>query len=142
MESELDMTDTDVAEPNKDTFERAHEFSEKYANNVQFESNVWDLRILFGLLDQSGTPTTVQQHTAINVPWQQAKLMTYFLYANVLLHESVNGRIKIADSVMPPPIGEFFDKWQEDAKLKLAIEYLEQMRTKFLGAADGNTAKD
>ena len=98
------MTNKDVAEPNKDTliFERTREFSEKYANNVRFESSVWDLRLLFGLLDQSGTPTTVQQHTTINVPWQHAKLMTYFLYVNVLLYESVHGRIKIADSVMPP----------------------------------------
>lgn len=122
-------------------FQRANDFVEKYANNVRFESSVWDLKLLFGLLDQSGTSATAHQHTAVTVPWPQAKLMLYFLYVNVLFHEMTHGRIRIPDTVMPEPIGQFFEGWQEDPKLKPVVEYLEQMRTRFLGASDGDATK-
>ena len=138
------MSERDTVEDSKDKplFERPPDFAEKYANNVRFESSVWDLKILFGLLDQSGESAVTKQHTAVNVPWMQAKLMIYFLYVNVLFHEMTHGRIRVPDSIMPEPIGDFFDRWEEDPQLKPVIEYLQQMRTRFLGASDGKTAEN
>ena len=89
---------------------RATDFEEKYANNVTFETCVWDLRIFFGTLDQ-GTPdqetygNAVKFHTAISVPWPQAKLMAYSACLNVLWHEMTEGKIRVP--VSPPPVDAF-----------------------------------
>jgi hypothetical protein len=86
---------------------RAADFEQKYANNVTFETSDWDLRVVFGTLDQ-GAPDqktyghAVKFHTAISVPWRQAKLMAYSACVNVLLHEMTEGKIQIPFS--PPPV--------------------------------------
>jgi hypothetical protein len=40
-------------------FVKSEDFREVYANQVSFEPSTWDLKINFGLLDQSTTPHTV-----------------------------------------------------------------------------------
>jgi len=82
-------------------FRRPDDFASLYANNVQFETSVWDLKLLFGQLDQSETPNFVEQHTAVTLPWVQAKLCAYFLTLNVLINQALNGKIEIPNSVMP-----------------------------------------
>src|SRR5438105_9051678 len=82
---------------------RDEDFTSLYANNVHFEASVWDLKLLFGLLDQSKGQgnATIEQHTTVNVPWAQAKIMAYFLVVNVVLHESENGSMRIPTRVIP-----------------------------------------
>jgi hypothetical protein len=107
-------------------FQRTDGFVEKYANNIRFESSVWDIRILFGLLNQSLTPATVDQHTAMNVPWAQAKLMAYFLQVNVIFHEIANGTINIPDAIMPESVSdELLETFKDDPA---AIERLQRLR--------------
>lgn len=91
-------------------FERDEDFAALYANNIRFETSVWDLKIIFGLLDQSTAKTVVRQHTAINIPWAQVKLMAYFLQMNVAVHEAENGRISMPPSIIPPRPDSFADK--------------------------------
>ena len=81
---------------------RSEEFASLYANNVQFENSVWDLKIILGELDQSRTPTTVEQHTAVILPWQQAKLTAYYLVVNTMIYEATNGRMAFPAGIIPP----------------------------------------
>ena len=61
--------------------EKDEDLLEVYANNVFFESSVWDIKMLFGTLDQSkDQQISIHQHTAISIPWLQAKVMAYFLH--------------------------------------------------------------
>ena len=85
-------------------FERDEDFASLYANNVQFETSVWDLKIIFGQLDQSRPSGRVDQHTAITLPWLQAKIMAFYLSANVALYEADNGKIQIPLSLQPQPL--------------------------------------
>jgi hypothetical protein len=88
---------------------RATDFEEKYANNVRFESSGWDLKLIFGTLDQ-GTPDAkaypacVRFHTAVAVPWRQAKLLAYSACMNVLWHQKGEGKITLDKVAVPPPV--------------------------------------
>lgn len=92
------------------------EYIERYANNCQGESSVWDLRLRFGTLDQSTHQSpTVRWHTAINMPWAQAKLLVYLLQMHIAFHEAQTGQIKIAANVMPPPVDAVLAALPDDA---------------------------
>jgi hypothetical protein len=82
-------------------FNRDEEFTTLYANNVQFEPSVWDLKTIFGLLDQSKGPGVIEQHTAIAMSWPEAKLAAYFLLLNILAHEAKVGPIQLPPYVVP-----------------------------------------
>src|SRR5580698_4093433 len=85
------------------SFWRNENYEALYANNVQFESTEWDLKMIFGELDMGRKDGAgVEQHTAITVPWAQAKLLIYYLQLNVGIYEKIFGKIKIPDSVLPP----------------------------------------
>lgn len=85
---------------------RTPDFEEKYANNVVFESSGWDLKVVFGTLDQ-GTPdqqtygSTIGCHTSIIIPWRQAKLFAYAACMNVLWHEKTEGKINVISPTPP-----------------------------------------
>jgi hypothetical protein len=97
--AEQSLPQTGVPLPN---FKHIEDFADLSANNTQYESSVWDLKMIFGLLDQSETPPLIQQHTSVSISWPQAKVSAYFLMANVLLGESVNGPIYVPSSILPP----------------------------------------
>jgi hypothetical protein len=84
------------------------DFASLYANNVVYEASVWDLKLIFGQLDQKllepaeGKTVTVDYHTAITLPWEAIKLMIYYLRANLATHEIESGPIKLPDRVLPP----------------------------------------
>ena len=83
-------------------FKHAEEFVSLYANNVQIEQSVWDLKLVFGQLDQSQPSVFVEQHTAMTIPWIQAKLLSYFIDLHLEAYESVNGKIRVPTEVLPP----------------------------------------
>lgn len=78
------------------------DFAALYANNVQAESSAWDLKVIFGILDQSSQPPKVVQHTSINLPWTQIKILLYFMRVNLAIQEAQNGKVVIPPSIMPP----------------------------------------
>jgi hypothetical protein len=54
-----------------------------YANNVMYEASVWDLKLIFGQLDQKVAEkqqgqATVDYHSAITLPWSTVKTMGLF----------------------------------------------------------------
>jgi hypothetical protein len=91
-----------VANPNTPVFKRDEDFAALYANSVVSEHSVWDLKVIFGILDQSVTPMQVVQHTSINLPWVQVKLLSYYLNIAIAIQESFNGKIVVPAVVMPP----------------------------------------
>jgi hypothetical protein len=79
-------------------------FESVYANNTQIETSFWDLKILFGQLEQHTGKTAIDLHTAVTLPWPQAKLLGYYLRLHTAWHESQNGRIGLLPSLIPPII--------------------------------------
>jgi hypothetical protein len=78
------------------------DFDSVYANNTVLEISAFDLKILFGQLDQSGTKSVVDWHTAVTLPWAQAKILSYFLQAQIAWYEKIFVPIAIPTSVIPP----------------------------------------
>ena len=79
------------------------EFVESYANHVFMEPSFWDLKLIFGQLDQSVEPLIVHQHTAITVPWAQVKIMIHFLRVQLYAFEAAHGKVALSQAVLPPP---------------------------------------
>jgi hypothetical protein len=83
-------------------FKRDEDFTALYANNVVSEHSVWDLKVIFGILDQSISPPQVVQHTSINLPWTQVKLLSYWINVAIAIQEFYNGKINVPAFIMPP----------------------------------------
>lgn len=81
-------------------FSRDPDFQQAYANNVSFESSLWDLRMVFGQNDPGIGPNAVVQHTAISIPWPQVKLMKYFLDSNIKTYEIQHGKIDLQPNLV------------------------------------------
>src|SRR5271156_347432 len=77
------------------------EITSEYANNTYFVRNIWDLKILFGELGIVGQG--VDWHTAVTLPWAQAKLMSFYLQVNIAVHEATHGKVKVPTGMLPPP---------------------------------------
>jgi hypothetical protein len=86
------------------SMKQTDDFSSAYGNYVFLENSFWDLKLIFGQLDQSVTPPTTEMHTAITIPWTQAKILSYLIKAHVTGYEISNGKIRIPLSVLPPEI--------------------------------------
>jgi len=114
------------------TQETEHEeMTVDYANNVRFEPSVWDLKLTFGELS-AGT-NTVEWHTSITIPWMQAKLMIYYLQANVSAYEMNSGKIHIPDGVIPPEWPPIVPPEQSnEPKAQETLEMLTKLRKQFL----------
>lgn len=111
------------------TYTKADDFRSEYANNSFFQFSNWDLKIIFGELDQSKGPNDVIQKVAITLPWPQAKVLHYYLTLNLMTQENLNQRIVIPAGIISafpdePPQGtdpktfrkakEFYDKFIEE----------------------------
>jgi hypothetical protein len=107
---------------------RTNDFVDRYANNVSLESSVWDLKILFGTLDQTTSPDSVRHHTAMHITWAQAKLMMFFLQATIMFHEAASGKIKIPEGAMPPAVDPAAPIWSFPDS-KDMIDKLEKLRS-------------
>ncbi len=97
------MAGKDAEQPSIE-YQRTEDFTEAYANNVFLEQSAWDLKLVFGQLDQTGGRITVQQHTAVTLPWAQAKIFSYWLRGFVTVYEMTNGKIPILPSTIPPEL--------------------------------------
>jgi hypothetical protein len=93
--------------------EMEEDFASLYANNVIYEASVWDLKLIFGQLDQRLTEgqgqTMVDYHTAITVPWSTVKSMVYYLRVNLAGHEAEAGPVKLPVRVQPARPNELGD---------------------------------
>jgi hypothetical protein len=83
-------------------FRPTEDFAAVYANNVNFETTAFDLKILFGELNQSFEPLTVDQHTSVTMSWMEAKLLKHFLDIQLAVFEMTSGKIAIPEAILPP----------------------------------------
>ena len=116
-------------------FEFAEEVYEAYANNVLYEASSWDLKLIFGQLDQHEGKSKVVQHSAITVPWPLVKIMVFWLRGQIEAHELMNGKIHIPPPVIPippPPLTEEFKKSEPNAEAVYAI--FNRLRDEFIAS--------
>jgi hypothetical protein len=114
-------------------FELADEVYEAYANNIYYESSSWDLKLIFGQLDQSEGKVRVVQHSAITVPWAQAKLMVYWLKGQLEAHELVNGKVHIPPPVIPPPLPPLTEEIKKsDPNAEAVYAIFNRLRDEFI----------
>ncbi len=109
-------------------------FSEDYANNVFFQLTWWDLKVLFGEFNQVRKPPAVEYHTAITIPWSQAKIMSYFLQVQIAYYEATNGPIKIPSGAIPDAM-QLSEEWAADPKLKAVYELAKELHEKLAESA-------
>ena len=106
------------------------EVAAEYANNTMFEPTIWDLKLIFG--EYSQRSESVEYHTSITLPWAQAKLMLYYLQANIAAHEVANGKIKIPGAVIPPEWPPPTPEQAKDPKSHEVFETLQRLREQFM----------
>jgi hypothetical protein len=82
-------------------FRRKEDFKSIYANHAFFETSVWDLKIIFGQLNQHEKKQVIEQDVSVTIPWLQAKLMSIYLQINIVSHEALNGKINIPEDLLP-----------------------------------------
>jgi hypothetical protein len=79
------------------------DFVSRYATNVQFDLNIWGMRMIFGeFLTEQGHPV-VDQHTSMSLPWLQVKLLIAYMELNLIGYEMENGPIKVPSRFLPTP---------------------------------------
>jgi hypothetical protein len=78
---------------------RTEDFENLFANNVRFESTLWDLKLVFGQVDLEAKQ--IAQHTAVNIPWPQVKIVAYFTLLNLVVQQALNGNVFIPGNVVP-----------------------------------------
>ena len=129
----MEETTPSEAIPAKPQFlRRGEDYESLYANNVQYQPSEWDLRITFGELDQDNHGAFIEQHTAISIPWLQAKITLYFLALQVGVFELAHGKILVPPAVIPPeptpPTGDL----QDNPLANQIYEYVKKMRQQFV----------
>ena len=112
-------------------FKRTEEFESLYANNTQFESTLWDLKLTFGQVDLA--QSAIEQHTSMALPWPHAKLAAYYMLVNVTIHQANNGLIFIPPSVIPKR-PDPSDPTIEGPNGKKLVEYLGWIHDQFFGS--------
>jgi hypothetical protein len=116
-------------------YEIADDFTEAYANNVYFETSAWDMKLIFGQLDQSGGKVRTVQHTAITLPWAQLKLLAYWIKGHVEAYEMINGKIYIPPSVIPPEVPAPTQEGKDaDPNVQAVYSLFSRIRNEFLAS--------
>jgi hypothetical protein len=122
--------DTDKPQPSSGIeYRRADDFSAQYANNVFYETSLWDMKLIFGQLDQTLGPNVVVQHGSITMPWPQVKMMLYFLRANLAAHEARNGRVGLQPtliSLVPDKVPKELASNPKEVKTHAALLKIQQ----------------
>lgn len=115
------------------TIRRVEDFASLYANNIRYETSAWDLKLIFGQLDQGDGPdkSFIEQHTAMSMAWPTARIMAYFLTANCAMQEFQNGAIQIPASVLPPRPDFSAEAWSSADKAM--VDYLGWVHDQFFG---------
>jgi hypothetical protein len=114
-------------------FRRDEDFIARYANNVQIESSGWDLKLVFGLLDQRDTANPmVEQHTSINLTWPEVKIGIYVLSLHLALHEMENGKVQIPARGLPLEIPEVIPPEFDNPQGREAFAIMRKMRKEFI----------
>jgi len=112
------------------------DFSAVYANNVRLEWSAWDLKLFFGQLEQHTAKAEINWHTAVTIPWMQAKILEYYLRANIAFYEKTNGPLNVLPNLRPPqPERPSEDQVKADPKSIELWEMYKKLYTEVFGGA-------
>jgi hypothetical protein len=115
--------------------QRDDDFVARYANNVQFESSGWDLKLTFGLLDQrNAAKPVIEQHTSINLSWPEVKIGIYLLQLHLALHEKVNGKVRIPEGGLPTELPETIPPEFDNPQGREAFDLMRKVRAQFIAS--------
>ena len=113
-------------------FQRTEDFISLYANNFQVEQSAFDLKLIFGELNQSENKVRVDQHSSVTIPWVQAKLLIYYLQVNLAGFEVQRGKIKIPNDLLPSPVPPVPSEQKNDPKIQELFELIKKIREQFV----------
>jgi len=113
--------------------QRSQDFSSIYANNVAFETSVFDLKLIFGQLDQA--LGIIDQHTAITIAWPVVKLGLYNLAAQIAAYEIVYGKIRLSSDVLPPAPLPPPDEHKDNPLFQKVYDRLKELHEEFIKSA-------
>ena len=102
------------------------DFIDRYASNVQFDQNIWGMRILFGEFRKEQTGPIIEQHTGITMPWAAIKLLTAYLEVNLVAHENSFGIVNLPDYLLPPLPPEISPEVRENPEQLAKAERLQK----------------
>jgi len=125
------MPDEEKAQPK---LERGENFISSYANSIGYEASAWDLKVIFGQIDQSSGATVVKQHLAVTIPWAQAKLTLFWLGMQVALMEEQTGKIPVRRDIIPPEPPPLTTEQENDPAAKRFHEAYLTARARFLAS--------
>ena len=121
--------------------QRTADYTETYANNVHYESSVWDLKVLLGRLDQSSGLSITKQFLGVSIPWMQVKLMIHHLQVNLTIHEAYNGPVAIRNDLLPK-LPQVTDEQLKDPLFKATVEKIAELHNKFLSSLQHGQATE
>jgi hypothetical protein len=113
-------------------FEHTEQFISSYANSVTFEPTAWDLKLIFGQLEQGSNTTVVKQHLAVTIPWAQVKLALFWLRVQVEAMEEQAGKIPLRKDVLPPELPPLTDEQKNDPATRKLHECYRKAREEFI----------
>jgi hypothetical protein len=131
------MTDTDkdtkdAVQPATLQLERAEDFVSFYANHGFYQPSAWDLKIIFGQLDQVDGKEIVKQQVAVTIPWAQAKLSLYYLRLHVAAMEIQSGKIPIRSDLIPAELPPLTPEQEAVPGAKELREVMKKLREEFI----------
>jgi hypothetical protein len=108
-----------------------------YANNFRLELSAWDLKILFGQIEQHTGSNEIDWHTAVTIPWSQVKILDYFLRTNIVYRERLDGEITIPARVIPaPPVAPTEEQVKANPKILELHEAYKKIHAEIFGEKD------
>jgi hypothetical protein len=135
--SELERPPTQTLQSAPTLYQRDENFESLYANNVNIDATVWDLKLVFGQFNSATRATAqpgIEQHTAITIPWLQAKLLAYYLQLHVAIHEVENGKIAVPDALIPPPPTPPQGEYQDNQQSIKAYRHMVEAQRQFVAS--------
>jgi hypothetical protein len=124
------MPDEKPIEP---TFVRTNDFVSRYSNNLRFETYGSDLKLIFGSSDQATGKEIIEQHTAVTISWQQAKLAIYYLQVQLVLYEAQAGPVKLHPVARPQAFpNEVPEASKDDPRAEEILQFLRILRERVL----------
>ena len=116
---------------------RTPDFVSRYSNNLRFETYASDLKMLFGQSDMASGSEVVEQHTAMTIPWAQAKLAIYYLQAQIILYEGQTGKPVAVHPIsipLPLPDAPAADEVEKYPNAQETLDKLRQHREEFIAS--------
>jgi hypothetical protein len=115
------------------TQQRVEGFQSIYANSVVFEPSAWDLKLIFGQLDQSVDPAATRQTVSVTISWQQAKLALFWLKVQVqAMEDQLKTKIPIREDIQPAPLPAMTAEQKKNPEARKFYDWYAKARKEFL----------